>query len=266
MAPPSALHAPADALLPWMGGAAVGHVVLVAVFIGLNALLDTPPPEPLFELDNVIEVALMPMPKSETALPTRATRQAAPRAAETPPEPEAPPEPPPPRESEMVVKTPDAKPTPKPAAAVPKDSTRREAPNPQLKMDDLLAELADADVGPKDREASSPDGVKGAAPSRTVGAGSSDPELRAYISQLQQLFMKEFRPLPAYRGQGLKATVFVWVEDDGKVTKAAIDKSSGNASYDQSALTAAEAVPVVPLPPPAYRDGTSRNYKIVFSD
>jgi TonB family protein len=150
----------------------------------------------------------------------------------------------------------------RPEDAVPQESTRKADVN--AKMDDLLAELDDADDGPRDRDASSPDGMVGAEPSRTVGPGTGDPELRAYIQRLEELFKKEFRPI--IKGQNLTAKVLVAVDDTGTVKSARIDQSSGNPSFDRSAVAAAEAVPKVPPPPERYRDGTPRSYRIIFND
>lgn len=261
-APPSVLYARDEPLGPWMLAALLGHVGAVAgmVVLQLLSFLWWVPNEPLFDPDDVIEVAMVALPKSQ-ALPTRATRQAAPKAPES--EQVQPPEPPPPRQSDLAVHqdVPDPK-----APAVPDNSTRKlDELREQLRMEKLLDDLEDADVGAVDRDASSPDGVEGAKPTSVVGASTGDPETARYIAQLSELFMSHFRPLPMLKGQGLIVTVLVKVDQQGRITEHRVEKSSGNPSWDRAAIAAIEEVGTVPRPPEKYRDQPLA-YRTTFQD
>lgn len=260
--PPSLLDPDGPGWLAWIPvGAAVYGLAGAALFLfpGWRGA-----PEPLFDPDDVIEVTAVVLPKSPTALPERAQRAPRPAAPERPtPPPEAPPEPPPQRVSDLAVPS-EAEPDPAPPQADPRAQMDDLLAELEPDMDDLLQDL-DADVGPTDRAASSPDGVEGAPASAVVGAGTADPELARYIAQLSALFLEHFRPLPALKGQGLRAVVLVQVDPGGKVTDVAVQTGSGNPAWDRAAQAAAEDVGTVPLPPEKWRDGRTR-YRIVFED
>ncbi len=254
--PPSLLRPAAEPL--GLGvGVSVGLHALLIVALVVPTLFSVR--RPLFDPDDAITVNLVSLPKADR-LPTRATRQAAPQAPPTPPDTKAP-EPPPPRQSDLAVQTPDAKAA---KAAAPPDPQRKTSPDVNTKMDDLLSSL-DADEGPRDRDATALDGEEGATASQTIGSGISDPEAARYVRQISQIFNDAFRPLPALRGQGLKAVLLVKIDPSGRVTDRQIVTPSGNASWDRAAESATFAVSDLPLPPERYRDG-STSFRVVFAD
>lgn len=254
------LTAPPDRLAPFVVIAAVGHVGVAVVLMVVTTVWASDP-APLIRPEDAMEVSIVSLPKSPSALPERAQRQAAPQAP-VPPTPEPAPEAPA-RQSDLAVPSPEPQPVPK---AVPPDSKRKLAElNKQLEMDRLLAEL-DADDGPVDRDASSPDGTVGAPATSLDGAAASDPVYAAYIAKVSKLFLEGFRPLPALKGTGLKTTVLVSVDVQGRVTARDIERSSGNPAWDRAALAAAELVTTLPLPPEKYRDGRADEYRIHFED
>lgn len=261
-APPSVLSARDGRLGPWFAAAAAGHVGAVLglwVLQGLTAWWA--PDDPFLTPEEVIEVSMVEMPKS-TAMPTRATRQAAPQAQPQPPEPVKSNEPPPPRQSDLVVQ----QPTPEPVPVAPPDHSRKlDALREELRMDQLLDDLDDADPGAVDRDATSPDGTEGAKPTKVVGSQSGDPEAARYIAELSKLFLSHFRPLPMLKGQGLRVTVLVKVDAQGKILEHRVEKSSGNPSWDRAALAAVEEVGTVPRPPEKYRHELPA-YRTTFED
>ncbi len=248
---------PVDRVPAFVGISTALHLGIAIVAVMWNAWFADD--APLFDPDDVM-VVTMAMPKSPDALPHRAER--APRAAA--PAPSAPPQPtpPPPDPAELTLRDKQA-PPPKPAP--PKGPTPEELAAQRNRLMNLLDDPPpDAPIGTEDRSASSPDGVDGA-----VGSGGAvlgDPEFAAYISRVRSLFLPEFRPLPALKGQGLVSRVFVKTDDQGHVVASRILQTSGNPSWDQAALTAVRSVSSLPLPPERFRDRLAAGYTIEFSD
>lgn len=263
--PPSLLTPPREPLGPWVLAALAGHVVAGSLLVVLPWLAPADDRAPLIDPDDVMEVAMVAMPKSRDALPTRATRAPAPRPATPapPPPPEAPATPPPPRSSDLVVHDDKAPPPPK---AVPDDNQRKlDALAKELEMERLMAELS-APSGSVDRDASSPDGVEGAPATAMSGAPIGDPEYARYVATLRAIFMEEFRPLPTLKGKGLSCVVLVKVDSEGRVTSTKVSTSSGNDAWDRASLAAAEAVRALPLPPERFRERMSAGYGIRFEE
>lgn len=262
-APPSLLDAPRPRIGVWLVPSVLGHAFLVGALVGLQGLSWSEAREPLIDPNDTIQVALVPMPKSKTALPTRAERTAAPPPPPPPPEAPVPPSPtpapPPPPAPTPAVATPPS-PTPPPP-----DTKQMDALMNELKMADLLNDL-DAPVGENNEAATSPEGIDGAPASSSSASPIGNPEYARYVNKVKTLFKEHFRPLPALNGQGLKATVLVKVGPGGDVTDRSISKTSGNLSWDRSALAATEAVSRIPLPPEQFRDGRPNEYRIVFED
>lgn len=245
-----------DRIGPFVTASGALHLLAAgALWIG-GAWSDPTPP--LINPDDVMMVT-MAMPKSPDAMPHRAER--APRPAAAPPRPDpipAPPDPSPP---------PDELATPSPA---PPDPSPPSEPSPadldaqRRRLMDMLDEDDDAPLGTEDRQASSPDGIEGASGSDASALG--DPAYAAYIGKVRQLFLPEFRPIPALKGQGLSTHVFVRTDDHGRIVQRRVARSSGNPSWDQAALAAVHAVDTLPIPPDDYRARMKAGYTIEFSD
>src|SRR5262245_39071066 len=143
----SLLTSRSDGLGPFVGLALVGHLVVLGGLVATSLLApESPPEKPLFEPS--IEVFAAEMPRL-SRLPERATRVAAPRASTEAPTTE----PVPTQQSDMAYKDPK-QPDPKPAGTTDEHRDVGE----QQRMKDLLDDL-DADAGPRDRDAGSPDGA-----------------------------------------------------------------------------------------------------------
>lgn len=254
--PASLLDRPQESLAPWLGGAVIAHALGIGALVLLQLAAGGGEHGPMVRAEDLMEVELLAIaPKGELARAQRAP-VAAPSEASTPTE-----APPPERQSDLTV----ASEKPDPAkAAPPTDRARLNDLMQELERDRLLGEL-DAPEGPVDRDAARPDGVEGAT-TNLQGGLTGDPEFARYIGQLGELFLAEFRPIPALKGQGLKTRVLVRVDEEGRVTERTIARSSNNASWDRAALAAAEAVTRVPLPPDRYRARMSQGYGIDFED
>lgn len=257
-----------DSLAPYVLASVFAHVGVALLFTVLAALIALlQPSRPLIDPDDVIDVTMVSLPAAQYAPVARDAVR--PRDADP-----APPTPQPPAAADAApslsppspaAPRPDAAPQePKPERPAPDDPAARKALMQELEMSALLDDLAHD--GAKAQDAASPTVDPTSTASRLIGPGSGDPDAARYIAQLQRLFEEHFRPLPTLRGQGLKVTVFVTVDDDGRVRTRSVEASSGNPSYDQAALSAVDNVATVPPPPPSLRDGTPDRYRIPFSD
>ncbi len=252
-----------DKLGKWLGISLLLHVVLFAGLILAGNLDLRPNAEPMFAPDDVIEVGLVSLPKSDH-LPTRATRApkaAPPKPAEPVPEAKPTPETPP---APNVMPEPEAPPQPEVEQPEPVEPTT--PPDNSALMNDLLNDLT-VPEGAQDRDATSPDGDPDVTAGSSLGGSpDGDPAYAAYIKQLEALFHKEFQPLPALRGQGLSTRVYITVASDGTVKSVKVSDSSGNPSWDRAAEVAAERIKKVPLPAEHLVERLSAGIAIRFDD
>lgn len=265
--PPSLLRPRREPLFGYVGLSVVGHGALLA--LGVLVTLTgrgCSPPAPLVDPDRALEVSLVVLPKSESAMPDRAQRAPAPPAAPEPPTPQPePPAEPPPQQSDLVVHTDE--PDPEPTPESPADEDRRRELMAQLERERLLSELADAPTGPVDRDASDPDSTTTESINALGPGGRGDPELARYESQIQQLFMRHFHPLAAITQSNPDLVTKVMVRVDpasGVIQSWQIVESSGVPAYDAAAERAVAAVKQIPLPPAAYLDLVRQGYVVNF--
>lgn len=96
----------------------------------------------------------------------------------------------------------------------------------------------------------SPDGVEGG----EIDAAEAR-EIDLYMSMLQRLFRANFRvPATVENVSALRCRVRVAINRDLSVGAPVVAVSSGDATFDQSAVAAAHAVNTVPPPPPEIAD------------
>lgn len=253
-----------DPLGVWIVVALFAHVAAASVFVLLGIWAEDVRPKPLIDPDEVMQVAMVSLPKAER-LPDKASRAPRPPPAPEPAKPQPAPEvKPPPKQSNMVHKTEEPDPKPKPA---PKEPVVDNMANLLAELDKgpTPDELLDAELGTMDRSASSLTGT-GDRPASHATVGKGSPEYNAYVRKLTQLFLAEFRPLGTLRDTGLKTTVFVTVSGDGSITARRVSRSSGNPSWDRAAEAAVDAVGRIPLPPESLRARMSEGYNIHFED
>jgi TonB family protein len=242
-------------VLPFMA-ALVGHVG-VALMLSLLMLLAGLRRGPILDPNDIMEVSMVVLPKTESRMPERATRAPVPRGEDTP----TAPQPKPPVESDLAVVQPDA---PK-AEGSPDHSDRRTELMKELRRKQLLADAA-ADIGAVDREASDPDSTTDQAVNTGGSGAAADPELALWVQKVREKFMANFHPLPTIvsANPNIEATVAVRIDEAGNVLSRSMHKPSGNPSYDAAAERAADAVTQVPPPPEKYRD-TEHTLAIRFS-
>lgn len=196
-------------------------------------------PEPL--LDNSIEVAVVSLPKSKTALPDRASRAPTPRKA--PKKEVAPvPEPPPVKQSDLAVRT--KKPAPEPSD--PDSSNERADALAEILRQDALSDL-DAPEGPTNQLPTSPDGVGDEVIGSGVGA-MGDPEMARWYGKVKALYQAEFNPIG--NRTDLVATGRIKFDPNtGQVISSELVKSSGVLGFDASARSALARIRSIPPPP-----------------
>jgi TolA protein len=134
----------------------------------------------------------------------------------------------------------------------------------QLALESAFDELAEP--GDRNQRAGGPTVDASSNATQVWGPGMGDAELQRYIATVSKLMSEQFHPLPALLHQGYQTKLIVEVDDGGRVLRANVSKSSGNASYDQAAKQAAVAARVVPPPPAKYQDGQPNKYYVTFSD
>jgi len=83
-----------------------------------------------------------------------------------------------------------------------------------------------------------------------ISLDASDFPFTYYLRQLQSKISQSWAPPRAATAGGERAIVVFEIGRDGLIKEPALEKSSGNAIYDQSAIRAVmEASPFPPLPP-----------------
>jgi TonB family protein len=193
---------------------------------------ELPPPAPPRPLE--VARAVPPRP-AELALPRRAEKETptldTPSARErlTPlPPPPAPVTPTPPRPAEPARVTPAPAPAPAPPPLPPAVVAR---------------------PGPEPLPLGRPDSTTPRTPSN-ISLDVSDFPFTYYLRQLQAKISERWAPPRSAAAGGERAIVVFEIGRDGQIKEPSVEKTSGNAIYDQSALRAVmEASPFPPLPP-----------------
>ena len=237
----------------------VGCLVAWGVWMVVGAVLVAPcraDPPPV-DVTRTIEVAMVPLPRSRTAMPDRAARvavQAGVQQAATPP---------PVRESDLAF----LKEHPEQVQGDPELARRRDEMLAELQRQQLLEELMDAPTGAADRDATDPNGTTDYQVASSGHGTATDPELAAYIAKLRQLFQQHFHPLGALvtSNPDIECSVLIRMDDGGRITEWSVVKSSGNMAYDTAAERAVQEVGVVPLPPEKYLAHMAEGYTVKFT-
>lgn len=250
---PSALR-PTRFRPTWEVGASLGvHALLVAALI-VGEVLTRPEDRPLIDPSQVMMVQAVALPKQTSRLPDRPTRTpdlpkvAAPEASPTPP--------PPPTASDLVMHREDA---PKPAGdpeASPDRSNEREELLRQMAKQQALKDMTAA-LGDVDRPRTDPNGVD--PEDAILGAGTGAPmdkEAAAWWKKAQAALWSNWTPLPATVAAHPEymAVVQVKVSAEGVLSDPEVVRSTGDASYDRSAVLAVLKTGRVPPPPAKFAE------------
>ena len=249
---------------------ALGSLLLHAIAIGLILVFDsisfTPPPPKITYITAVQAPA-----KQKSALPNRAAQVEAPsKGSDTPP----------PTKSAPVVhndaQTMSIKKDPPKEKTKPKTKTKTKTKTEKVntpkkgsnkgeekkKEDDKKKRAKErakrlAALGEKSREETSKDGT---ADSSSNGAiGPIDAILGKYIEQCRQEILSNWNPLPTLIEQNpdLQVIIEVKIEANGTLSKPVVHKSSGNSSFDRSAIIALRKTKKLPIPPTKYQSSAA---------
>ena len=230
-----------------------GCIVLVVAVVAVYTSWTTP--KRIIDPDTTIQVSIVSLPKSEKAIPDKASRAPVPQGRQ----PQAD-RPPPPVPSEMTMHSPDVEPT----AGSPDVEADLDRMMRELEMERMLDDLAP--IGSENRRATSPDGTNEDGFESSGSGIAGDPEWERYKRQIQAIFDENFDPLKAVvrANPNLVAVLHVAIDATGRVTGHRVLEPSGNPSYDRAAEAAAEAVTKLPLPPEKFRARTADGFTVVF--
>ncbi|MEC7985546.1 MAG: energy transducer TonB, partial [Myxococcota bacterium] len=150
------------------------------------------------------------------------------------------------KKSEPVKKKPDKIHTPKKGT---ENGDKRAAILRELERKKRLSALK----GAKERKETSKDGVEGDVPSSSLGP--VDAVLGAYIEKCRQSILQNWSVLPTIvqKNPDLSVLLEVRVSASGSISKIKVYKSSGNASFDRSAVMALNKTAKLPSPPNKYQ-------------
>jgi TonB family protein len=242
----------------WEVGASIGvHILLVgAVWVGQLWKSD----DRLFDPNEVMAVQAVALPKANRRMPDRPTRTLD-RPKGDAPQAKAPP--PPPTASDMALRKKEA---PKTKGQTNKTDAREELLN-KMRREALLKD-ASAALGKRDRVATDKDGVDPKdAVIGPIGAGRMDPELARFVSQCRDRILPNWNPLPAILSAhpDYKVVVSVSVSANGTLGSPSIIRSSGDSSFDRSAISAVVRTGRLPAPPPRYAASAAEGVMFTLS-
>lgn len=253
-----ALDSTEDFRPTWEIGASIGVHLLVLGAIAAGQMFDSS--GPLFDPSEVMTVQAVALPKATTRMPERPTRAPDPPKGDTM---AAKAKPPPPTASDMALRKKKAA----PKKGAPDRTDAREDLLNRLKRESLLKD-ATAALGTKDRVQTAKDGVDPKdAVIGPIGAGRMDPELARYVSQCRDRIIPNWKPLPAILAAHpeYKVVVAVSVGQTGTLGKPKVVKSSSDASFDRSAISAVVRTASFPAPPARYADSAAEGVMITLS-
>ena len=242
----------------WEIGASIGVHLLVVGLLALGQLME--PEAPLFDPNDVMTVQAVALPKANTRMPDRPTRAPPPQRV-TPPRPRLRP-----RHRPRVTWRCERR-TPRRRRGVADRSADRSELLNRLKRESLLKD-ATAALGTKDRVQTAKDGVDPKdAVIGPIGAGRMDPELARYVSQCRDRILPNWKPLPAILAAHpeYKVVVSVSVGQTGQLGSPTVVKSSSDASFDRSAISAVVRTGRLPPPPAKYAASAAKGVMITLS-
>lgn len=256
----SALHRQRDSLFLPLLLSVVGHGGMLLGFAGFTFLMTfCGDSKPIIDPDDTMQVAMVELSRSKSAMPDRATRAPKPVGK---PQPVVKPQPAPEvkHTSDLAIKTPEAAPNPG------VDTQRLDDAMAMLEQQQREADMAAA-LGALDQAATDPNSTTDeGASSGNIGT-PSDPEFARYIGKVRSVFMAKFNPLQAIRdaNPGIRCVIHVSVEaGTGRIVRFDVKRPSGNPAFDAAAQRAVESIASIPLPPEKYRDRMEQGYDIEF--
>jgi len=244
----------------WEIGASIGIHMLIGGVFAVGQMFDRS--DHLFDPKDVMAVQAVALPKANNRMPQRPTRAPDPPKGE-PTVAKTKAKPPPPTASDMALK--NKKATKKRGA--PDRTDAREKLLNKIKREALLRD-ATAALGTKDRVQTAKDGVDPKdAVVGPIGAGRMDPELARYVRQCRDRILPNWKPLPALLAAHpeYQVVVAVSVGTTGVLGKPRVVKSSSDASFDRSAISAMVRTARLPAPPARYAASAAEGVMITLS-
>ena len=247
---------------------AIGSLLLHAIAIGLILVFDsisfTPPPPKITYITAVQAPA-----KQKSALPNRAAQVEAPsKGADTPPPTKSqpvvhndaqtmsikkdPPKEKPKKETKTKTKTEKVR-TPKKGSD--KGEEKKKEEDKKKRAEERAKRLAA--LGEKNREETSKDGSDDS--SSNGSSGPIDAILGKYIEQCRQEILSNWNPLPTLieENPDLQVVLEVKIDANGTLSKPVVRQSSGNSSFDRSAIIALRKTKKLPIPPTKYQSSAA---------
>jgi TonB family protein len=238
-------------------GASVGlHAGALGIVLILQQCTRT---TPLFKPEDVMVVQAVALPKSVNDwLPDKPMHTPEPIEGEVADSPEVVP----PTASDMVLPDEDAPP--------PKGEKSREAERDQLlaqaRKEALLRDLSTPE-GPRDQVQTDPNGVDPREAILGIGIGINDPVLAKWQAACRDKILPNWTPLPAVVAAhpDYAVQLVVRVSATGEMTEPEVYKSSGDPSFDQTALRAIYKTATIVPPPAEYAETAARGVVITLA-
>ena len=253
------------------------HIILgLALALGESCAPKISPPK------KVTMVSMISLPVQKSDVLTNATQR--PKAKEMPivkekvAEPSSVPEPPPSTPDQMVLNKEQPKPEePKPEEPKPEpkkkeepkesNQSARDALMRQMEQEEKREELLKGiPEGPKDREATSPDGVENAT-NKTSTLGKQSPEIAAYIASALELIKPNWSFIPKSPSEQdeREVTIQVSVASNGSISTPKILTSSGDNNFDKSAIRSLYKTNNIGVPPKKWIADGGKSITITLS-
>ena len=213
-----------------VGSVGLHVVVAVGLFVAERF---APGSGPMFDPDEVMEVSLMAVAKSDN-MPDKASRVEPQVHGSTDVVPQVQ------TDSDLALHVEDA---PQDEGSPEVDPAERKRVMDELRRKAALQNL-DAAKGTTSRLASAKDGTQGATGSAFT---QGDPLLARWHAQMKPVVLKNFKPLQTEAG--LATTLAVKVDREGNVLDFKVTQSSGDPSFDNAAARALRLTSKVPAPP-----------------
>lgn len=234
---------------------AAGHAVILGAFLFLAGIWSQWNASKVYVVNLVPAVSAVGLPAGRSVAPSLPPREIVPEAQR--------------RASDSAAREPAAPPRlPEPSAPQARSGSRSPAlPRPGEKESPALTAASDrrpVPAGPSPRTESArpatapaaavapiPLGRPGGSPAglASLSLDVSDFPFTYYLRQIQQKVSEKWVPPARSAEPGQRAVVLFEIARDGQVRTSKVEKSSGNAWYDQSALRAVmDATPFPPLP------------------
>jgi TonB family protein len=245
-----------SARLTWEMGASLG---LHAGALGIVLILQQcTPTTPLFKPEDVMIVQAVALPKSVNDwLPDKPMHTPDPPKGAVPDSPDVVP----PTASDMVF--PDDK-APKPKGA--ENEAQRDQLLAEARKEALLRDMSTPE-GPEDQVQHDPNGVDPREAILGIGVGINDPELARWQAACRDKILPNWTPLPAVVAAHPNYVVqlVVRVAANGAMSNPEVYQSSGDPSFDQTALRAIYKTATIVPPPAEYADSASRGVVITLA-